>query len=273
MSDPRKPIFEAIKAARGGKPFAEMEVAQIDDLCQRLGVPREGAPPSANVTIPLGGALALLDVSVLRAACPERSEADLEPWLEPIRQACARYEINTIRRLAAFLTTLGHESGFIPGREENLNYSAKRLSEVWPNRFRDGHGKPNALALSIAGNPERIANIVYANRMGNGPPESGDGWRYRGVGPPQLTGLSNHKAFAKAMGMTIDDAEVYIRTLEGGVMAAAWFWEENDINRFADTPGISDETKRINGGVNGLADRQTRFDRVVGRFLELERLS
>lgn len=213
----------------------------------------------------------LIDVSVLKAACPERSEAQLEPWVEPIKKACAQFEINTIRRIAAFAAMIAHESGFVPGREENLNYRAERLMQVWPGRFRGNGAMPNLRAHELAHNPEGLANVVYANRMGNGGPGSGDGWRFRGVGPMQLTGRSNHEGFAKAMGLTIDDAEDYIRTIEGGVMSAAWFWEENDINRLADTPGVNDEARRINGSEVGLVDRKARFDRTVKRLLARER--
>lgn len=212
----------------------------------------------------------LIDVSVLRAACPERSQADLAPWVDPIKRACERFEIDRIRRIAAFLAMIAHESGFIPGREENLNYKAMRLATVWPRRFANRDGSPNALARSIERNPQRIANEVYANRMGNGPPDSGDGWTFRGVGPIQLTGRANHEAFAAAMGLTIAEEQAYIRTLEGGVMSAAWFWEENDINRLADTPGVEDETRRINGGLVGIADRRNRFNWTVQRLLERE---
>jgi putative chitinase len=215
----------------------------------------------------------LIDVTVLRAACPERSAAQLEPWVEPVKKACRRFEIDRIRRVAAFCATIAHESGFVPGREENMNYSPKRMSEVWPARFAVNgfRGHPNARANALAGKPEALANEVYANRMGNGDAASGDGWRFRGVGPLQLTGRANHAAFAKAMGLGLEESGAYIRTLEGGVMSAAWFWEENDINRLADTPGVEDEAKRINGGTVGIEDRKARFDRTVKRLLERER--
>lgn len=216
-------------------------------------------------------AIDLIDVSVLRAAAPERSEAELLPWVEPIRQACRKFDIDRIRRIAAFLTTLAHEGGFKVGARENMNYSANRLAQVWPGRFRGPGGTgPNGLAKALDRKPEEIANHVYAGRMGNGRPESGDGWRFRGNGPIQLTGRTNHEAFAKAMGMTVDEVAAWIGTVEGGVMSAAWFWEENDINRLADTPGVADETRRINGGTVGLADRTERFNRTVARLLERE---
>lgn len=258
----RKAIFAAIKDARGGKSFDAMEVGAVDNILDALGVPRESDGPT-----PAHGPIALIDVSVLKAAAPEKADAELLPWVAPIRDVGQRYEINTIRRIAAFLTTLAHEGGFKIGVRENMNYSADRLAAVWPSRFKG----PNALARSLHRKPEAIANEVYANRMGNGPPESGDGWQFRGNGPTQLTGRDNHQRFADAMGMTLDDATAWIGTIKGGVEAAAWFWEENDVNRLADTPGIADETKRINGGTIGLRDRTERFNRTVARLLELEK--
>lgn len=208
------------------------------------------------------GVIGKIDVQLLRVACPERTEAELAPWVEPIQRACKRFDINTVRRVAAFISQMAHESSLKTGREENLNYSAKRLTEVWPSRF------PSVAAAEIyARNPEKLANRVYAGRMGNGPEISGDGWRYRGAGPMQLTGRSNWTGFADAMGLSVAQALDYGRTLEGGVMSAAWFWMTNDLNRLADSPGVADETRRINGGVHGLADRKARFDRTVAALL------
>lgn len=211
-----------------------------------------------------------IDVALLRVAMPTRTTSALALWVEPIKQACLKFEIDNIRRVAAFITTLAHEGGFRVGARENMNYSAKRLSEVWPRRFGRGGkaGDPNAVARALGGRPEEIANSVYANRMGNGPPSTGDGWRFRGNGPIQLTGRDNHEAFAKAMGMALDDAVEWIGTIEGGIMSAAWFWDINDINRLADTPGISDETKRINGGEIGIISRRKIFNALVGELLK-----
>lgn len=217
-------------------------------------------------------AIDLIDVSVLRASCPEQSEAALAPWVDPMKRACLQFEIDRIRRVAAFCATLAHECGFKPAREENLNYSAERMAQVWPGRFaRPGGRGPNDLARRLEHDPKAFANVVYAGRLGNGDEASGDGWTFRGVGPIQLTGRANHEAFAKAIGRSIAEEQAYIRTLEGGVMSAAWFWEENDINRLADTPGVEDETKRINGGLVGVEDRRKRFDHTVARLLARER--
>lgn len=255
----RAAIFSAVRAAAPSKLFNKPgNVLALDNLLDAFGVPREEET--------VAGPIDLIDASVLKAAAPERTALDLAQWVEPLKSACRRHEIDTIRRIAAFLTTLAHEGRFRVGARENMNYSAARLAAVWPGRFKG----PNALALSMAHKPEAIANLVYANRMGNGPPESGDGWKFRGNGPTQLTGRDNHEAFAKAIGMSLDDATAWIATLEGGIESAAWFWEANDINRLADTPGVADETKRINGGTIGLADRAARFDRTVTRLLERE---
>ena len=207
-----------------------------------------------------------ITIAVLRAACPERNIEQLSPWVPPIKAACRKFDINNIRRVAAFIGQMSHESSLKPGREENLSYSAKRMAEVWPSRFRTiGAAKP------YEHNPEKLANRVYADRMGNGNEASGDGWRYRGAGPLQITGADNWRGFAKDLGMTRDASLDYGRTLEGGIMAAAWFWETNGINRLADTPGVSDESRRINGGEHGLADRKRRFDAAVAALLKEER--
>ncbi len=246
----RKPIYDWFRR-KLGRGFTQAEVNEMDALFDGKPVPSDER----------------IDLALLQVAAPHLSATALEPWVEPIRSACARYEIDNIRRIAAFVATLAHEGGFKVGVRENMNYSADRLSQVWPSRF----GGPNALAKALHRNPELIANHVYANRMGNGAPDTGDGWRYRGNGPIQLTGRDNHKRFAAAMGMEVDKAADWIATVEGGVESAAWFWDENDVNRLADTPGVSDETRRINGGEIGLKHRTEIFDRLVAHMLKGER--
>ena len=242
-------------------------------IASALGMTEAVTPPSTGPESPID----LISVRVLRAACPERTEAQLAPWVEPIKAACRKFDITTIRRIAAFISQMAHESGLIPGREENMNYSAKRMAEVWQRYAINPNAKPkdrqpNALAVKLAAaGAQAIANDVYANRMGNGPASSGDGWKNRGAGPGQLTGADNWRAFAAAIGMTHDEALAYGRTVEGGVMAFAWFWEENDINRLADTPGVEDETKRINGGQHGVDDRRARMALTIAALLEAEK--
>lgn len=170
--------------------------------------------------------------------------------ISALPKAMAKFEINTVNRLAAFLAQTAHESAGFTAHLENLNYSAKSLRAVFGKYF------PNdALAESYARNPQKIANRVYANRMGNGPEASGDGWKYRGRGWLQITGHDNVSAFAKTIGMSIDEAVTYLETPEGGFMGAGWFWQTNGLNALADKGEITLISKRINGGTNGLAER------------------
>lgn len=261
----RAPIFAAVGKLIPGIWSVPGAIPLMDRLIDMA--PAGTAAPSDKLPFPISA----IDVDLLALVSPHVKREDLAPWVEPLRKACLRFEINTIRRVAAFIANLAHESGFVVKARENMNYSAHRMAEVWPTRFRGAWNAPTALARAIEHKPEEIANHVYANRMGNGPPESGDGWRFRGNGPLQLTGRANHAAFAAAMGVGIDEAVVWIGTIEGGVMSAAWFWEENDINRLADTPGVEDEVRKINGGKVGLSHRKALFDALVARLLLIEK--
>lgn len=254
MSDPRKPIFDAVRTA-GGRFKTQAAVERMHAILDECGVPREGV-----IVIP-AGPISDIDLSLLQVVCRSVS-AD---WVAPIRAACIRFEINTIRRIAAFIAQMAHESRCFAKLDEDLFYTtAGRIVQVWPSRFN------LASAAKYLRNPQKLGNFVYANRMGNGTPESGDGYKFRGGGPLHVTGRDNWQAFADEMGLTLDEALAYGRTIEGGVMAAAWFWEANDINRLADTPGVTDETKRINGGTNGLNERKAFFDALVSELLRRE---
>ena len=184
----------------------------------------------------------------------------LETLVDPLNAALDRYEINTPERVAMFMAQVGHESGGLKRREENLNYSAQRLTQVFPKYFRDVD--PN----DYARNPEKIASRVYGNRMGNGDEDSGDGYRYRGRGFIQLTGKNNYKAFADAMGMSLDEAVDYLSTAEGAAMSAAWFWDMRNLNADADRGDVVTVTKKINGGTIGLHERQALYKEALGIF-------
>lgn len=160
------------------------------------------------------------------------------------------YGIDTPLRMAHFLAQTSHESGGFRAVEENLNYRAETLSKIFPKYFRDKDTN------DYAKKPEKIANLVYGNRMGNGPVESGDGYRYRGRGLIQLTGKSNYEKFAEGIESTLEEAVEYLTTPEGAVESAAWFWANNGLNELADTDDITKVTKRINGGTIGLAERE-----------------
>ncbi len=171
-------------------------------------------------------------------------------WHSAMERCLPDYDINTPQRVAAFMAQCGHESGNFKFLKENLKYRAASLVKVWPKHF------PNMdIANQYAGNEEKIANRAYANRMGNGPEESGDGWRFCGRGLIQLTGRNNYQNFADSIETDINDIPAYLATFEGAVQSACWFWETNKLNQWADKGDMLTLTKRINGGTLGLDDR------------------
>ena len=182
----------------------------------------------------------------------------VDHWHHALEQALPDYDINTPPRVAAFIAQCAHESGGFKFLKENLNYKAESLSRVWPKYFKDP-----AVAKQYAHNQEAIANRAYANRMGNGDEASGDGWRFCGRGLIQLTGRSNYQAFADSIETDIDDIPEYLATFEGSVQSACWFFETNNLNKWADIGDILTLTKKINGGVLGLADRQKHYEHAL----------
>lgn len=161
------------------------------------------------------------------------------------------YEINTPKRVAAFLAQCAHESGGFVFLTENLNYKASGLLKVFPKYFPD-----EATARRYEKQPDKIANRVYANRMGNGPEDSGDGALYKGRGVIQVTGKDNYFWFAASLNITPEEASEYMQTFEGAAQSACWFWENNNLNKHADSGDFKQMTKVINGGYKGLEDRE-----------------
>ena len=174
-------------------------------------------------------------------------------WYAALSRILPDYEINTVPRVAAFLAQCAHESANFTALKENLNYTAASLTRVWPSRV------PTGIAEQYAHNQERIANRAYCDRMGNGPEASGDGWRYAGKGLIQLTGRDNYSRFAESIQTPVEEVAEYLQTFEGAVQSAAWFWESNNLNQWADAGDILTLTKRINGGTIGLADREKHY--------------
>jgi putative chitinase len=174
-------------------------------------------------------------------------------WHHALEKCLPDYDINTPRRVAAFVAQCAHESGGFRFLTENLNYRAESLVKTWPRYFNASN------ADSYARKPERIANRAYANRMGNGDEVSGDGWRFCGRGLIQLTGRSNYQAFADSIETDINDIPNYLATFEGAVQSACWFWETNNLNKWADLGDIVSLTKKINGGTLGLDDRMKHY--------------
>ncbi len=179
-------------------------------------------------------------------------------WYEALCQILPDYDINTVPRVAAFLAQTAHESGGYRAIKENLNYKAESLMRVWPKYF------PTLdVAKQYAHNQEMIANRAYANRMGNGDEASGDGWKFCGRGLIQLTGKSNYSRYAESLEISLDEASEHLTTFEGCVQSAAWFWEANNLNQWADKGDMLTLTKRINGGTLGLEDRIKHYNHAI----------
>lgn len=169
---------------------------------------------------------------------------------EGICQTFEVFEINNPRRQAAFLAQTGHESGGLNLTEENLHYKAATLGRLWPRLF-----PADVAATYAAKGPQAIASRAYANRMGNGPEETGDGWSYRGRGLMQLTGKDNYAACGDALGMDLISEPDLVSQNPVAVLSAGWFWDTHHLNALADIEDLVTMTKRINGGTIGLEER------------------
>jgi putative chitinase len=185
----------------------------------------------------------------------------IDQWVSALNQLLPDYGIDTPERVAAFLAQCAHESGNFVFLKENLNYRAESLMRTWPRHF-----PTMDIATQYARQPERIANRAYANRMGNGDEASGDGWRYAGKGLIQLTGRNNYEAFAESIETPIEEIPAYLETFEGAVQSACWFWESNNLNQWADAGDIKTLTRRINGGLIGIEDREKHYRHALHVF-------
>lgn len=185
----------------------------------------------------------------------------INDWYNALVAILPEYDVETPLRVAAFLAQCAHESGNFRFIKENLNYKWQSLRKVFPKYFPD-----DAIAqryANMANRQEAIANRIYANRMGNGPEESGDGFRYCGRGLIQLTGKSNYSNYAMSLEIDVEEAVEHLKTFEGCVQSAAWFWDENKLNQFADKKDIVTLSKRINGGTIGLEDRIKHYNHAL----------
>jgi putative chitinase len=193
-------------------------------------------------------------LSAIMPACP-----DADSWTPAINTAMAQFDITTTDRMAAFLAQLAQESGQLKQLAENLNYSAQRLMQVWPTRF-----PMLDKAKLYEHNPEKLANCVYAKRLGNGDETSGDGWRYRGRGLIQLTGRSNYQAAAHGIGQPLEEQPDLLVQPGAAALSAAWFWKSHGLNELADGSGTDNFqtiTKWINGGTVGLKERMAFWEK------------
>jgi len=151
-----------------------------------------------------------------------------------------------------------HESANFTALKENLNYSAEGLTKVWPKRF------PSLdAAQPYHRNPEKIANKVYADRMGNGDEASGEGFKYRGRGLIQLTGKTNYQLASDSLGVDFIEEPDLVSTPKYAALTAGWFWDKNNLNELADAQNWTGLTKKINGGTHGLEDRIARTDNAM----------
>jgi len=177
-------------------------------------------------------------------------------WAEPLQTVFDKYGMNTLIRQASFIGQCQHESNNFRTLEENLHYSAAGLMRVWPSRFPSLY-----VADQFANNPEKIANKVYAGRMGN--TEEGDGWAYHGRGLIQLTGRDNYRNCGDALGLALITNPELLAMPRGAALSAGWFWNKHGLNELADAKDFETMTKRINGGTLGLDDRIAKINKAL----------
>ena len=175
----------------------------------------------------------LIKIEQLNQLMPAAPSATLASVIEPLNNTCAEFSINTPQRIAAFLSQLAHESGEL-----------RWMNEIWgPTEAQHRYEPPSKLAA----------------RLGNTQP--GDGKRYRGRGPIQLTGRANYKIAGAALALPLEDNPDLVATPAVGIRVAGWFWNSKDLNTLADQNNYLGITRRINGGTNGLADRTKYWER------------
>jgi len=185
---------------------------------------------------------------------------NISDWYSAMIDALPQYEINTVERVSAFIAQCAHESGGFTLLQENLNYGAKGLTGTFHKYF-----PTEADAKPYERQPEKIANKVYANRMGNGDEHSGEGWKYRGRGLIQLTGKDNYRRFSHAAfddDTILDNPDLLLEPYYA-LHSACWFWNDKMLNDYADTQDLVTMTKKINGGTIGLDDRIHQYNHVV----------
>lgn len=229
--------------------------SRLSGLFRRAPAP-VAAPPVISDANPKAADL----VPVLRAAGMKEPEF----WAQALYQPCARFGIRPGKRLAAFAATIAHESADGLILVENLNYSVAGLQATWPARF------PAELAQRIGRAPgkpadvQAIANYAYANRMGNGSPASGDGWKYRGRGLVQITGRDAYRQAGRALGIPLEDEPDLATRVDHAAAIAAWVWGPwKGCNEPADRGAVEEWRRRINGGLNGLDDVRRRYERAL----------
>jgi len=185
---------------------------------------------------------------------------NFDEWYSNLINILPEYDIDTPKRVAAFMAQCGHESGGFTLMQENLNYSAKGLRGTFGKYF------PNdEVAKLYERKPQMIANRVYANRMGNGDEASGEGWYFRGRGIVQITGKNNYTKCSQSLfesNVLVENPDLLLES-EYAIHSACWFWSAARLNELADVGDMKTMTKRINGGFIGLEDRINHYNHAI----------
>ena len=185
-----------------------------------------------------------------------KGNKNIHAWYEAMVKIFPKYGIDTPNRIAGFCAQCGHESLKFTVLEENLNYKAASLEKLFSKYF----SKAGRNAAEYEKKPEKIANVIYASRMGNGDTASGEGYKFRGRGIIQLTGKDNYTNFGKSIGKTPDEVVEYVKTLDGALESACWYWNSRNLNAACDANDIIKMTKLVNGGTIGLDDRKKHYE-------------
>lgn len=278
----RAPIFQAVKALRAGRGFTMDEVrildAGIDEALRSLSAAPAAPTPVQPLAAPLQAMSkwqAMIDLQLLKVAFSANSDVELAKWVDPTRAACIRWGVDTLREIASFLANINVESAGLTRLTESLNYSSDALvSKFGRHRISVADAQKYGRNAAHPANQEALANILYGGKFGKenlGNTQPGDGWKFKGYGPKQITGRANQTAFAAAMGISVDQAPDYLRTREGGMMGAGWFWQTHGLDAKAATPGVEDDRRAVNGGTFGLAQVEATFDDLIEEMLRREK--
>lgn len=179
-------------------------------------------------------------------------------WLPYVTESAERFDFAAPRRMAMWLSQVCDESDNFLRLRESLNYRASALRANWPKRF-----PSDEIANLYAHQQEKIANKVYGGRLGNGPEESGDGWRFRGRGLVQITGRANYKACGVALKVDLEEHPELLETHRLAALSAGWYWDVRKLNVPADKGDVDTVSRLVNGGHIGTEDRPARYRRAL----------
>ncbi|MEJ7831356.1 MAG: hypothetical protein WKF79_00440 [Nocardioides sp.] len=275
----RKLIYDAAK--RRGAKFRTL--ADVEDMNlaidQALSGTARADQPAPAPDVPCGPQpnawQRMIDLDLLDMAFPANTRGELAKWVDATRAACVRWDIDTLREVASFLANINVESAGLTRLTENLNYSTDALiAKFGRHRISVADARRYGRNSAHPANQEALANILYGGEFGRknlGNIKPGDGAKFIGWGPKQLTGRANHTKCAEALGVPVDSFPAYLRTPEGGMMSAGWFWQSHGLDAKAATPGVEDDRRAINGGVFGLAEVEDIFDKLIEDLLRREK--